>query len=304
ATPAARRTGNIRNMGPSLAVEIFRKSRAGRSASKGASTAARVRAVCPAPGFARAARRAYRSTTDKLRRAPMPTIDRRNFLRASAAVSLLPSLPADLMAQATVAAPASRWDAGSVRHLLPAVSDSRMLIKASFDAPLSEAPTLRVGGTSVRGRMGDTHGEHWHFYATDLQPGRPHSLSLAGARGAALCEPWELATFPAPDAPPEKFRLLIFTCPGGHKVPNIMPTAGRSRRLRRALSFAPDAVVANGDQVYWDLLAPVGARLLGMSPEAVKLAGTFDRSAVVLGGDNEAVLKRAAGPQIMPVYGT
>jgi hypothetical protein len=40
-----------------------------------------------------------------------------------------------------------------------------------------------------------------------------------------------------------------------------------------------------------------------MSADAVKL-GTFDRSGVVLGGDNETVLKRVAGPQIMPVYGT
>src|SRR5215813_3608389 len=205
----------------------------------------------------------------------MRAIDRRNFLRASAAVSLLPT-----------------------------VSDSRMLIKASFNTPLSEAPTLSVGGTSVRGRMGDTQGEHWHFYATDLPPGRPYPLALVGVGGAALCEPWELATFPAPDARPEKFRLLIYTCAGGHELHKFLPTAARNRLLRRALSFAPDAVVANGDQVYWDLLAPVGARLLGMSPEAVKLAGTFDRSAVVLGGDNEAVLKRAAGPQIMPVYGT
>src|SRR5262245_7805923 len=235
----------------------------------------------------------------------MRTIDRRHFLRASAAVSLLPSLPADLMAQAsTAAAPASRWDAGAVRHLLPTVSDNRMLIKASFNAPLNEAPVLRVGGTSVRGRMGDTQGEHWHFYATDLEPGRPHSLSLTAARGGALCEPWELATFPAPDQRPEKFRLLIYSCGGGHEVHKFLPTAARNRLLRRALSFAPDAVIANGDQVYWDLLAPVGSKLLGMAPEAVKLAGTFDRSAPVLGHDNESVLKRAAGPQIMPVYGT
>ena len=41
-----------------------------------------------------------------------------------------------------------------------------------------------------------------------------------------------------------------------------------------------------------------------MHPDAVKLAGTFDRSAPVLGSDNETVLKRAAGPQIAPVYGT
>src|SRR6202022_3140128 len=65
----------------------------------------------------------------------------------------------------------------------------------------------------------------------------------------------------------------------------------------------PDAVVANGDQVYWDLLAPVGGKIF-QTPEAVQLAGSFDRSAIVLGGDNETILKRAAGPQIVPVYGT
>jgi hypothetical protein len=233
------------------------------------------------------------------------TIDRRTFLRRSAAVTLALGLPDDLIAQAaTAAAPAGNWDAGAVRHLLPAVSDSRMLIKASFQAPLTEAPTLHIGGTSVRGRMGDTQGEHWHFYATDLEPGRPYPLSLAGARGAPLCQPWELATFPAPDERPQQFRLLIYTCGGGHEVHKFLPVATRNRLLRRALSFAPQAVVANGDQVYWDLLAPVGAPMLGMHPDAVKLAGTFDRSATVLGSDNEAVLKRAAGPQIAPVYGT
>ena len=36
----------------------------------------------------------------------------------------------------------------------------------------------------------------------------------------------------------------------------------------------------------------------------MKAAGPFDRSAIVLGSDNETVLKRAAGPQIVPVYGT
>jgi len=232
-------------------------------------------------------------------------IDRRSFLRGSAAASLSLTVPADLLAQGvSPAPPASRWDAGALRHLLPTVSDSRMLIKASFDAPPTEAPTLRVGNTSVRGRMGDTQGEHWHFYVTDLQPGRPYPLSLVGAKGAALCEPWELATFPAPDERPDRFRLLIYTCAGGHEVHKFLPTATRNRLLRRALSFTPNAIVANGDQVYWDLLAPVGAGLLGMHPDAVKLAGTFDRSAVVLGGENETVLKRAAGPQIMPVYGT
>jgi hypothetical protein len=234
----------------------------------------------------------------------MLVIDRREFLRGTAATGLTLAPPADLFAQAAAAAPASAWDAGALRHLLPTVSDSRILIKASFNAPLADAPTLRIGGTSVRGWMGDTRGEHWHFYATDLKPGRPHRLSLAGPKGRALCQPWELATFPGPDERPAKFRLLIYTCAGGHEVHKFLPTATRNRLLRRALRLAPDAVIANGDHVYWDLLAPVNARLLGASPEAIKTAGTFDRSALVLGSDNEGVLKRAAGPQIVPVYGT
>ena len=34
------------------------------------------------------------------------------------------------------------------------------------------------------------------------------------------------------------------------------------------------------------------------------MRGAFDRSDLVFGSHNEAILKRVAGPQIMPVYGT
>src|SRR3984957_18547289 len=134
--------------------------------------------------------------------------DRRKFLRSSAATALSLTVPADLFAQAASApAPGSAtWDAGGLRHLLPTVSDTRMLIKASFSTPLTDAPTLSVGGTSVRGRMGDTQGEHWHFYATDLQPQHRYTLSLAGAKGRPLCEPWELSTFPNADERPDKLK--------------------------------------------------------------------------------------------------
>ena len=165
--------------------------------------------------------------------------DRRKFLRSSAAAALSLAVPADLFAQAASVAPpgSAAWDAGGVRHLLPTVSDTRMLIKASFSTPLMEAPTLSVGGTSVRGRMGDTHGEHWHFYATDLQPQHRYTLSLAGPKGRPLCEPWQLATFPNPDERPDRFRLLIYTCGGGHEVHKFLPTVVRNRLLRRGLAF-------------------------------------------------------------------
>src|SRR5262249_48226407 len=77
-----------------------------------------------------------------------------------------------------------------------------------------------------------------------------------------------------------------------------------NRLFRRALSFAPQAAVANGDHVYWDLRSPLTARRYGASPEAEKIAGTFDRAGIVLGGDNESVLKRAVDPQIAAIYGT
>lgn len=235
-------------------------------------------------------------------------MDRRDFLRASSAAVLGFGLPAQAFAE-TAARPDARWDAGALRHLLPTVSDSRILIKASFNAPLTATPTLRVGDLRVRGRMSDTRGEHWHFYATGLRPGRPYTLSLIAGNGRSLTAPWELATFPGPDERPQHFRVLFYSCAGGHEAlppgPNkFLPTSVRNRLLRRALSFQPHAVVANGDHVYWDLLSPLTAARGGASAEAQAIAGTFDRAGVVLGGDNETVLKRAAGPQIAPVYGT
>src|SRR5262245_6834725 len=224
--------------------------------------------------------------------------NRREFLRASTALALSAAVPADLFAQSAPQPSGTAWDPGSVRHLVPTVSDTRLLIKASFATPLPEPPVLRVGETAVPGRPSDTRGEFWHFHAADLRPERVHQLSLVGKNGRPLCEPWELATFPAPDERPAQFRVLFFSCAGGHEAMKFLPPAVRNRLLRRALSFQPQAAVANGDHVYWDLLAPLTSRRYGASPEAEKIAGKFDRAGVVLGGDNESVLKRAAGPQI------
>ena len=192
-----------------------------------------------------------------------------------------------------------------MRHLLPTVSDTQMLIKASFAAPLSRPPVLHAGTLTVPGRMTDTTGETWAFHATGLAAGRRHALRLNASDGKPLCEPWGLTTFPPPDARPEKLRVLFFTCAGGHEGMEFLSTAVRNRLLRRALSFEPDAAVANGDHIYWDLRSPLTVRTTGGSPRAPEIAqGTFDRSDLVLGSPNEAILKRVAGPQIAPVYGT
>jgi len=108
--------------------------------------------------------------------------------------------------------------------------------------------------------------------------------------------------------------LVVAVRAGGHDVlPDHQPTevskhrfltlAVRRRMLARAMSHAPDAVIANGDHIYWDLRT-VRADRLGMAKEAVAFTGVFDRTQPVLGTRNEEVLKRAVGPQIADLYGT
>jgi hypothetical protein len=230
-------------------------------------------------------------------------MNRRAFLADTMGAALLTRLPESVLAQAVETPRTAQWDAGRVRHLLPGVSGSRMLIKASFAQSLTVAPALSVGATTVTGRATDTRREFWQFDVDGLQPGRTYKLSLSSS-GRALCEPWTLRTLPDPNARPTQCRVLFFTCAGGHDAFGFLPAATRNRLLRRALSFQPDAAVANGDHVYWDLLAPRASPGLGASPEAERLAGTFTRSAVVVGGTNETVLQRAVAPQIVPVYGT
>jgi hypothetical protein len=237
-------------------------------------------------------------------------MDRRDFHRGSLGAAILAGRSADSFAQSGSRAADHAWDAGQVRHVLPTVSDTQFLVKVSFTKPLTGAPTLRVGASKFRGTVNDTEGSFWQFHVTGLQPGKRYSLSLASANGRRLCEPWELATFPPRTSQPESFRVLFFTCAGGPDGISVsgpdaltsgnLPTAIRNRLLRRALSFQPQAAVANGDHVYWDLHTP------RIPPERRDYTRekSFDRSALVFGNKNETVLKLAAGPQIVPVYGT
>ena len=175
-------------------------------------------------------------------------VDRRRFLAGAAGAmgpAIFGRLPLPLMASQGAPPPAEEWDCGRVRHLLPTVSDSRVLIKVSFDGPLAAPPTLRIGSSGIAGRMNDTAGVFWQFHAAGLRPDRPYSLALTGSDGRSLCEPWTLSTFPAPEARPERFRLLFFTCAGGPggtysgigNRSGFLPAVIRNRLLRRALSL-------------------------------------------------------------------
>jgi hypothetical protein len=178
------------------------------------------------------------------------------------------------------------WDQGRVRHLIPTVNHDRFLIKASFNPPLLGVPDLEVGANRVRGQMNGVGGDSWQFDVTGLKPSTPYKLTLRAAGGRALCEPWSLSTFPAPDAMPDRLRLMIYTCGGGHDAlneglpegkTNWLPSALRRRLLQCGLSFKPDALIANGDQVYWDLRAPQASKMSGASAHGIAIAGSRAR---------------------------
>jgi hypothetical protein len=236
----------------------------------------------------------------------MSESSRRQFLKSSSAVMLSAAISSELFGDLNVvhASINQYWDHGLVRHILPTVNDTEILIKVSFQTSLSAPPILRVGSQKVLGKMEDTEGQYWSFYIDHLTPNTQYQLNILGSNNKSLCQPWELKTFPGPDEQVKNFRLLIYTCAGGHELHQFLPIEVRRQLLNRGLSFKPDAMVANGDHVYWDLLAPVGSQIFGKKPESIAYAGTFDRSAVVLGTTNESVLKKAAGTQIAPVYGT
>ena len=113
---------------------------------------------------------------------PSPWIvDRRTFLsQTSGAVgaSLFGRLPLEATAGQATTPVTDDWDRGSVRHLLPSVSDSTMLLKVSFEEAVSSTPRLRLGSTTLDGHMNDTAGEHWQFYVTELEPDRSYRLAL------------------------------------------------------------------------------------------------------------------------------
>jgi hypothetical protein len=241
---------------------------------------------------------------------------RRDFMLGAAAAALPRLIGSGIGGPASAAqAPAPReanWDQGEVQHLIPTVSHDRFLIKASFTRAQLAAPELMVGATRVRGQANVPAGDFWQFDVTGLAPATPYRLALGGAGGRALCEPWSLSTFPAPDAAPERLRLMIYTCGGGHDALNQglpegkinwLPSALRRRLLQRGLSLKPDALIANGDQIYWDLRAPQASKGSGASALGKEVAGVFDRAQPVFGTPNEAVFRRATGPQLIPQYG-
>lgn len=235
----------------------------------------------------------------------MPLLLRRKFLQflSGFAVAEFALKGSKSIAPAAHAFGATHWRSGSVVHLLPTVSHNEILLKASFKAPLLTEPVLSIAGRNVSGQRSDTAGELWQFRVPDLEPETTYMIQIFNGNGdekSALCDAWPLKTFPMPEAEPDHARILFFTCAGGREERGWLSVAARKRLFARALSFNPDAAIANGDHVYWDLTAPRTSGGFRMSG----IGGDHDRSRSIFGTINETFLKTVAAPQIVPVYGT
>jgi hypothetical protein len=209
-----------------------------------------------------------------------------------------------LAASLSAAAPQS-----GLRHLLPAATHERFLIKASFHTPPAKAPELRVDNRRIPGQRTTSDGLFWLFDVPGLRPATQYSLRLDNS------DPWPLRTFAPPGATVDKFTLLVYTCAGGHDSQRIddsnnpywVSIPARRRLFARALREKPDAMIAIGDHVYWDLRfgRATGKLPLGQQPWARQIMGAdFNRDIPVLGTPNEAILKRVVDRQIADLYGT
>jgi len=235
-------------------------------------------------------------------------IDRRSFLAmGGVAAAAVAGWPLGAGAQT-----ASAWNAGQVVHLIPTASHDRVLIKASFRTPLAATPRLVVDGKPVTGTRTDLEARFWRFDASGLQPATTHELRIVDAGGEPLCDAWPLRTFPAPDAAAERMRIVAYTCAGGYDGVVIRGKTGflampaRQRLLERALAFRPDALIANGDHIYWDQLTLLNKPFAKIAQDEAwsKFGGALDLSVPMLHPRNAAIFLKVCDYQIPGLYGT
>lgn len=168
----------------------------------------------------------------------------------------------------------------------------------------------------VNGEQTDSHGRFWSFKAADLASDTIYTLQLQDDT-RPLGEPWPLKTMPSPSAQPEVMKLLCYTCaggPNGFSLPGgrefFKPHKVRQTLFDTALAMQPDAAVAIGDHIYWDLRGSDSVTLrAGLIDDLItwylkQIFGVFDRTAEIIGTPNEDVLTAIGDDQIADLYGT
>ena len=161
----------------------------------------------------------------------------------------------------------------------PAAGREPLAVPRSRPRSTGRSPPPRCSASAARpttARMTDTAGEHWQFQASGLAAGRRYTLSLEDGGGAALCEPWPLATFPGSGrrAPIASGCSSSRARAGRAAATPASASGAASCRPPSATgccaapsSFGPDAAVANGDHMYWDLHTWLGDGVGRAQPE-------------------------------------
>jgi len=230
---------------------------------------------------------------------------RRTFLKWLAAPIAIPFL------QKVMAA--SLDDIG---HILPTVTDTTFSISVSVGKPRSMLQ-LSIDGKEVPGLRMDSKGRFWSFHADGLIPAKTYQLQLSDIEGD-IGQSWPLRTFPDRNAEPETFKLLTYTCAGGADglgIPSkqfFKPHRFRQKLFEEGLKENPDAVIAIGDHIYYDLRGEEHPAI-GRNSKWMKYLsnwyfslryGSFNRSQPIIGTDNEGVLVKIGDEQIANLYGT
>ena len=210
---------------------------------------------------------------------------------------------------------------GPIQHILPTVTHNQFLIKVSFWGP-KKAVQLSVTRLQqvnhVAGKQTDSRGRFWLFRVSGLASETNYTLQLSDATDL-IDKAWPLKTFPSPDSHPDSLKLICYTCaggPDGFSLPGgknfFKPHFVRHKIFDAAIAMRPDAVVAIGDHIYWDLRgnnsATVGSGFIGqiITWYLKHSFGAFDRTQRIIGctSDNEAVLTAIGDDQIAHLYGT
>lgn len=203
-----------------------------------------------------------------------------------------------------------------VRHILPSVTDTELYVTVSLQLSV-DALSLQVDDSLVAGSRMDTDGVHWTFQIKDLKPSTTYILQLMSGP-EKVGQSWPLKTFPSEAESVAALKLAAFTCAGGgdgfgfNGLEYFKPHVFRHKLLEALLELRPDAAIAIGDHIYWDLrgseVPPLGRRksplirwIIGAYLRA--RYGGFDRDLPLLGSVNERVLKRIANEQIADLYG-
>jgi hypothetical protein len=137
-------------------------------------------------------------------------------------------------------------------------------------------------------------------------------LRITDPGGAPLCDAWPLKTLPAPDAAPDRVRILAFTCAGGYDSEPFqgktyfLDMAARRKLLARGMSYQPDVMIANGDHIYWDQATGMNKPTAQFIREKVwaKFGSALDLSVPMLHPKNAPIFTGVCDYQISGLYGT